>query len=247
MSDAKTGFAARNVRVSGGSPAGRRRHRRFVPWFFLLLAIALLVVERRHHSAMRAQQQAEREAWMKKQKGLPPSGGKFFAKRTVLPVPVFAQSDERWAAVPLGPSPVDTLSSAGCAVSSAAMILASYGVDTDPPRLNEFLNQNNGYTPEAWIEWSVAAQLSPDKVRFVYEDDPSFQLIDDNLERRNPVIVRLRYPGGITHFVVICGKDGYDYLIVDPGRRAKDGVYPLKEFGSKIEALRYYERIPALP
>jgi len=186
---------------------------------------------------------AEQEVWMKKQKGLPPSGGKYFAKRMVIPVPVFAQSDERWAEIQLGPSPTDTLSSAGCAVSSAAMILASYGVDTDPPRLNEFLNQNGGYTPEAWIKWEVAAQLSPDKVKFIYEDDPSFQLLDENLARGNPVIIRLRYPSGITHFVVLCGKDGYDYLIADPGRRAQDGVYPLKEFGSKIEALRYYERV----
>jgi hypothetical protein len=186
---------------------------------------------------------AEKEAWMKKQKGLPPSGGKYFAQRLVIPVPVFAQSDPRWAADPLGPSPTDTLSSAGCAVASCAMILASYGVDTDPQRLNEFLNQNNGFTPNAWLEWKAAAELSPDKVRFVYEDDPSYQEIDTNLENRNPVIIRLRYPSGITHFVVICGKDGYDYLIADPGRRAKDGVYPLKEFGSNIEALRYYEKV----
>jgi hypothetical protein len=224
------------------SPARRRSWRRFVPLIALLLGLALLIAEHQRHIRV-----MERRAWMKKQKGLPPSGGKIFDRRILIPVPVFAQSDERWANVPLGPSPTDTLSSAGCAVSSAAMILASYGVDTDPLRLNEFLNQNNGYTPQAWIEWSVAARLSPEKVRFVYEDDPSFQLIDDNLERGNPVIVRLRYTSGITHFVVICGKDGPDYLIVDPGRRAQDGVYPLKEFGSKIEALRFYERVPQLP
>lgn len=220
------------------SPSRSRSWRRFVPFIALLIGIAVLVAEHHRHNTV-----MERRAWMKKQKGLPPSGGKIFDHKILIPVPVFAQSDERWANVPLGPSPTDTLSSAGCAVSSAAMILAGYGVDTDPQRLNEFLNQNNGYTPQAWIEWTAAAKLSPDKVRFVYEDDPSFQLIDDNLERGNPVIVRLRYPSGITHFVVICGKDGPDYLIADPGRRAKDGVYPLKEFGSKIEALRFYERV----
>ena len=123
------------------------------------------------------------------------------------------------------------------------MILASYGVDTDPQRLNDWLKQNQGFTAQAWLEWKVAAQLSPEKVKFVYEDDPSFHEIDSNLEEGNPVIVRLRYPSGITHFVVVCGKDGYDYLITDPGRRAKDGVYPLKEFGSKIEALRYYKPV----
>ena len=57
------------------------------------------------------------------------------------------------------------------------------------------------------------------------------------------VIVRLRYPSGTTHFVVIAGKDGFDYLTRVPGRGAEKGLYPLREFGSKIEALRFYERI----
>jgi len=52
-----------------------------------------------------------------------------------------------------------------------------------------------------------------------------------------------RTEGGITHFVVIAGKDGYDYLICDPGAGAAKGLYPLKEFGSKIEKLRFYEKV----
>jgi hypothetical protein len=223
----------------------RRRNRAVLILAGSLLAAAGVfygVYEYRGHLAAK-QKLAEQEAWMKKQKGLSPSGGKFFTDRVVIPVPVFAQSDPRWGEDALGPSTTDTLSSAGCAVSSCAMILASYGVDTDPQRLNDFLKQNNGFTADAWLEWSVAAQLNPEKVKFIYEDDPSFQLIDDNLAAGNPVIVRLRYPSGITHFVVVCGKDGHDYLIADPGRRASDGVYPLKEFGSNIEALRFYEPV----
>ena len=61
--------------------------------------------------------------------------------------------------------------------------------------------------------------------------------------RGNPVIVRLRLPSGITHFVVIAGKKGFDYLTRDPGAGAAKGLYPLREFGSKIEALRFYERL----
>lgn len=211
----------------------------------LVVCISLGVYQyaRRTAAKERLAAEAEKEEWMRKHKGLAPSGGKFFASRLIIPVPVFGQSDPRWGEDALGPSTTDTLSSAGCAVSSCAMILASYGVDTDPQRLNDWLKQNNGFTAEAWLEWKVAAQLSPDKVKFIYEDDPSFHEIDTNLESGNPVIVRLRYPSGITHFVVVCGKEGHDYLITDPGRRAKDGVYPLKEFGSNIEALRYYQPV----
>jgi hypothetical protein len=237
----------RKQKAGDGAPREPRKGaaRKALLIFAALLAVTGLVVYFIEHQ--RREQQRRETAWEQDwttlQKGLPPSGGKPFAKRLVIPVPVFAQSDPRWGEDALGPSSEDTLSSAGCAVASAAMILASYGVDTDPQRLNDFLKANSGFTPQAWLRWEVAAQLSPEKVRFVYEHDPSFELIDKNLEKGNPVIVRLRYPHGITHFVVVCGKDGSDYLIVDPGRRSKDGVYPLKEFGSKIEALRFYEPV----
>ena len=56
------------------------------------------------------------------------------------------------------------------------------------------------------------------------------------------MIVRVRLSSGITHFVVIVGKDGFDYLIRDPGAGAAKGVYPLRELGSDIEALRFYQK-----
>jgi hypothetical protein len=172
-----------------------------------------------------------------------PSGGEFYFKRKELPVTIYRQNDDRWGAQPLGSGQSgDTLGSAGCAVSSTAMVLTYYGIDTDPARLNAFLTQNGGFTAEGWLIWEKAAELAPDKVKFIYEGDPTHQLIDANLKADNPVLVRLRYPSGITHFVVICGKDGHDYLVRDPGRGAAKGIYPLKDFGSKIEALRFYEK-----
>jgi hypothetical protein len=67
------------------------------------------------------------------------------------------------------------------------------------------------------------------------------------LLRGNPVIVRLRYPNGITHFVVIVGKRGHEYLIRDPSGRYQDGLYFLSEFGSPIEALRFYRKLERPP
>jgi hypothetical protein len=75
----------------------------------------------------------------------------------------------------------------------------------------------------------------------VYEDLPSYRLIDSNLARGNPVIVRVRLRGGVTHFVVVAGKDGFDYLVRDPGAGAAKGFYPLRELRSDLEALRFYE------
>lgn len=173
------------------------------------------------------------------------SGGLYFPGRTELYGPQFSQADPRWTGDALASTP-GTLGAEGCAVASAAMTLAGYGVDVDPGRLNAFLTAlPGGYTPEGWIYWEKAAEFDPAfTARLLphYEDKPSYFLIDRNLLEGNPVIARLRYPNGITHFVVISGKQGYDYLIRDPGRGGEKGVYPLREFGSGIEALRFYRK-----
>ena len=180
---------------------------------------------------------------------LSPRGGVYYSERMELAVPSFRQGDERWHADALGGVPENgTLGSAGCAVAAAAMVFHFYGIDTDPQQLNWYLTAVDGYTEQGWIYWERAAWWAPDRVRHVYEDLPSYHLIDSNLARGNPVIVRVRYPSGITHFVVIAGKQGFDYLVRDPGKGATKGYYPLRELGSDIEALRFYEPLrPASP
>jgi len=123
------------------------------------------------------------------------------------------------------------------------MVLASYGIDTDPGRLNQYLTGHEGYTPQGWLYWEKAAEFVPGRCEKAYEDDPSFARIDWNLLRGNPVIVRIRFPSGLTHFVVIAGKVGFEYLIRDPGAGAERGMYPLSEIAPEIEALRYYRRL----
>ena len=179
--------------------------------------------------------------WTWKRK-LSPCGGRYFFHRVELAVPLFRQGDERWSDDPLGGIPDNgTLGGQGCAVAAAAMVLKFYGIDTDPQQLNWFLTSVDGYTESGWVYWERAAWLSPNRVRHVYEDLPSFWLIDSNLARGNPVIVRVRLGGGVTHFVVVAGKDGFDYLVRDPGAGAAKGFYPLRELHSDIEALRFYE------
>jgi hypothetical protein len=169
------------------------------------------------------------------------SGGLYFISRVELNVPRFAQGDPRWASDLLGPTS-GTMADEGCAVASAAMVLAYYGVNIDPGALNTFLTRSGGYTPQGWVYWEKAAAFAPAKVRHVYEDAPSYYLIDSNLLRGNPVIVRVRLSSGITHFVVIVGKRGFRYLIQDPGSNGADGIYPLHLLVPRIEALRFYEK-----
>ena len=174
---------------------------------------------------------------------LAPAGGWFFFGRTELPVALYLQGDPAWGQDQLGLS-VHTMGQVGCAVTSAAMVMKFYGLDVDPGRLNVFLREHGGYDEDNDLRWEGPTALAPDRVRHVYEDLPSYYLIDSNLARGNPVIVRLHLASGWTHFVVIMGKQGFDYLIRDPSSAGlRKGVYPLRELGSKIEALRFYEKL----
>jgi hypothetical protein len=172
------------------------------------------------------------------------SGGRYFVRRVQIPVPAFSQEDPRWNFELLGPT-FDTIGQTGCAITSAAMVLSAYGVDTDPGRLNDFLNANAGYTPNGWVYWEKAAAIAPGgQVEKAYEDLPSYALIDDNLLHGNPVIVRVTLRNGTTHFLVVVGKQGWNYLVQDPARPPDFGVYPLKRLTPHIEALRFFRVIP---
>jgi len=171
-----------------------------------------------------------------------PRGGIPIPGEIVVSVPQFFQADPRWKNDLLGGTP-GTLGAEGCAVSSAAMLLGFYGMDVDPGKLNRFLMEHNGFEDRAWLKWEVASEFSHGLVEKAYENLPSFALIDWNLIQGNPVIIRIRRPDGITHFVVIVGKHGLDYLIRDPSGFGKGDVYPLARLGVPIEALRFYRKL----
>jgi hypothetical protein len=182
------------------------------------------------------------ESWKRPVSG---SGGLPIPGELVIDVPQFFQSDPRWREDLLGGTS-GTLGAEGCAVTSASMALGFYGMSINPQKLNQFLTDHAGYEGKAWLRWESAAEYTPGLVQKAYEDLPSYGLIDWNLLHGNPVIVRIRRIDGITHFVVIVGKRGFDYLIADPaGWSHPDGgrIYPFAQLGVPIEALRYYRRL----
>jgi Peptidase C39 family len=170
------------------------------------------------------------------------SGGFPVPGEILLSMPQFLQGDPRWGDEKLADTP-GTLGGEGCAVISASMVLSYHGMEVDPSRLNRFLREHNGYEGRGWIRWESASEFFPGIVEKAYEDAPSTFLIDWNLVRAIPSIVRIRRPDGITHFVVIVGKRGRDYLIRDPSGAGGGKVYPFRELGVPMEALRYYRRL----
>lgn len=209
--------------------SSRRSHfRRFLTALLVVAAVALASVA---------------AFWLCPQAQLPSQGGLYFPKKVELNVPHFRQGDARWGKDALAGTE-GSLAAEGCAVTSAAMVLASYGVDVNPGSLNHFLTEHGGFEGTGWLIWDKVPEFAPGKCVKIYEDNASFARIDWNLLRGNPVIVRIRFPGGPTHFVVIAGKAGWDYLIRDPAAKAGRGMYPLSELVPAIEALRYYRRLP---
>ena len=171
-----------------------------------------------------------------------PAGGLYFFSTLELNVPRFTQADTRWGSETLG-STSATVAEESCAVSSAATVLTFYGREIDPGRLNTFLTAHDGYTPQGWLLWEKVAESSAGRAKYVYEGQPSYFLIDSNLLRANPVIVWGHLRNGTTHFAVIVGKRGFNYLVQDPDDGGEYGIYRLRQLLPKLEGLRLYQKI----
>jgi hypothetical protein len=166
---------------------------------------------------------------------------RYFNRRVEIPVPAFAQDDHRWSSVRLGPS-ADTLGDEGCAVTSAAMVVAFYGIKTDPRQLNNFLTKAGGFSHDGLIHWRLVPAIAPSYLKLAYNGYPSYELIDSNLLEKNPVIAIVRLPDGAYHFVVIVGKEGPNYLIRDPAASVFRKPYPLSELTDRIEGICFFGR-----
>src|SRR2546423_8676161 len=60
-------------------------------------------------------------------------------------VPTFNQRSLQWSRDALGSDRVDTIGSAGCALTAVTMVTAAYGYSTNPQRLNRLLTAHGGY------------------------------------------------------------------------------------------------------
>lgn len=71
----------------------------------------------------------------------------------------FSQRDPRWAGEKLGTGE-PTLGQAGCLVSAVASMLATWGVATDPHRMNEFLKRSFGFVDDNLFLFSAVDGLA---------------------------------------------------------------------------------------
>jgi len=73
----------------------------------------------------------------------------------------YSQCNSEWANVPLGYSTTNTICTAGCAMSSTAMMLQHWNAVLNPDQLNSWLMSHSGYADEDLIVWSSVDAFGP--------------------------------------------------------------------------------------
>lgn len=122
--------------------------------------------------------------------------------------PMFKQCDSRWGSQQLGTSS-NTICSAGCLMSSAAMALSGTGHGYDPSSLNSWLKANGGYVSGDLFVWGSINRLG-----LTYEGKVANSQIKSKLDQGKVVICNVHNGG---HWVLAYGYSGDNILVNDPG------------------------------
>jgi len=127
--------------------------------------------------------------------------------------PLFKQCNAAWKTQKLGTCSGQTICSAGCAVSSVAMILAKRGLNQNPSTLNTWLTANGGYANGCSIYWSKVDKLG--KTRNLGYQSGNYQTVCGWIKSGRGVIGNVNNGG---HYVLLTGCDGKNnYFVNDPG------------------------------
>lgn len=140
------------------------------------------------------------------------------------PFPHFWQGDSRWGSRKMGSR---TIAAEGCAMCSVAMILAFYGHDIDPIKLDQYLDDNSGYSGGRNLVWQKAFDGGQTRGKRKcnvtvphYRDSVKFDMkIRERLESNLPTLIHVAYGTSKTgqHWVVAVGCTEEDIIINDPG------------------------------
>jgi len=122
----------------------------------------------------------------------------------------FYQCDSRWANIPLGTSSVDTICTAGCAMTSVCMALYKYNASVNndicyPPNLNSWLNAHGGYVQQDLIVWNSVCSIRPNNL-CMQSDTPTLDRTTavNYIKNCQPIIANVRNGG---HWVLLKGYD----------------------------------------
>ena len=148
------------------------------------------------------------------------------------------QNDPRWASEPIGRS-ASTMGEAGCLLACVASAMTDLGVEVTPAQLNANLTSADGFSHDRLV-WNRIGNAIPE-FDYTYSRIFGAGRIQKDLERGLLPIVNVRYfKTGVTHWVVIVGAGGGEFLCLDPADRSRAPL-PLSRHG-KVYAYRVIRR-----
>lgn len=133
----------------------------------------------------------------------------------------YSQQDPQWKNDKIGGGP-DSIGYIGCALTCLSMYISGWGFIETPGSLNKKLTARGGFIDEAIVWGSVSGiypQVKSAGLTLCMNSDAPLSQIDVSLAAGNPVIVEVDYSpasGLQTHWVLLLGKQGNDYLMQDP-------------------------------
>jgi hypothetical protein len=170
-------------------------------------------------------------------------GGRELHLRLPDPGHTFLQKDPRWAEDKLG-STAGTLGGYGCTICSVAMAATALGHPVTPQELNNRLRDSGGFTESGWLIWGALPKATSGAITATVTPRPTHADIDTALERGAYPIIKFILLTGISHWVIIVGKDGLDYLVRDPLVNEAEPV-KLSSRTRWIESVRVIGRAPS--
>ena len=163
-------------------------------------------------------------------------GGEAFQHFPVIETPAYLQRDKAWEADRIGGTG-ETLGRVGCTVCCLAMGLAHFGIQKTPGELNEWLKTHEGYSPRGWLRWESVSKLTAGKIHVDFRAPLKHETIDAALKARQPVLAKVFINRVITHWVLVVGKEGAEYVVQDPlGGGGKPEL--LSRYSSGVHAIR---------
>lgn len=148
------------------------------------------------------------------QNGIASSGGSDSLNVLIEEIPYWLQNDPQWSRETLGGSN-ESMAAAGCTITCVAMALSSLDVRITPLDLCRALKRRNGFTNRGHLIWEKIADVANSDIT---TDFPSLahSSIDRALLAGRPVITKIMLGGRVPHWVLVVGKEGKEYLAIDP-------------------------------
>lgn len=125
----------------------------------------------------------------------------------------YKQCDSRWANQEIGTCSTQTICSAGCVLTSIAMMLKTKGAGVDPSSLDAHFTKNGGYVNGCSIIWAKADDFG--KTSFQAIETASESEICNGLSQGHGIIANVNNGG---HWVLLTGCAGNGVFYAnDPG------------------------------